>query len=220
MRPSDTWITARSFDIETMVKNIRCILEDATQDEIKTGLNWYQDARQLVDRLSDRFLLSPETITGVIAALSPETKWSSNLQDAVALLDDDKAIVTTYDRNRDKAVAIKSGRINPDDHYSGKWAKTAAFYFNILSPDVETRVTLDRHAARIAHGYYLTSKESIYYINTEVKYKKTAEAFKLVAAETGKLSHVIQAITWITYRRKIVPIRYQQTDINPTDIIL
>ena len=220
MKASDQWVRAKHFDMETIVINIRCMLETATEEEVETGVNWYQNARQLVDRLSDRFLLSPETITGILSALSPETGWTQNVKDTIALLKDNDAIVTTYDRNKKTALEIKSGRINAHDHYSGKWAKTAAFYFNILLPWDTTRVTLDRHAARIAHGYYLTSKESIYYINTEAKYKKTTEAFRIVASETGRLPHVIQAITWLAYRRKIVPIRYQQNDIDIIDIVL
>ena len=214
------WITARSFDIDSMTTNIRCILDDATQDEFETGLNWYSSARGLMDRLSVKSGRSTQVITGILAALSPETKWTANVKDTVALLKDDNAVVTTYDNNRDKAIAIKSGRLNAHSHYSQYWRKTGAFYSNILEPDVDYRVTIDRHSARIAHGYYLTGDESIRYCNTKPKYTKTEFAFRIVAGENNILVHQLQAITWLTYRRKIVPIRYQQNDINPTDIIL
>lgn len=217
---SSTWVTAKSFDLDSMADNISALLEQATTEDITTGLQWYSMARGLVDRLSVKSGRSTHVVTGIMAALSPETGWSQNVKDTIALLEDDDAIVTTYDRNRDKALAIKSGRLNAHEHFLTYWRKTGAFYCNILEPETDDRVTIDRHSARIAHGYYLTGSESIYYVNTEAKYRKTAESFKIVARENKLLVHQLQAITWITYRRSFVAAKYQQSDIKIKDIIL
>lgn len=213
-------IYARDYSLESMTDLILALLEQSSQEDINTGMQWYSIARGLVDRLAVKSGRSVETIIGVMSALSPETNWSQNVKDTIALLEDSKAIVTTYDGNRDKALRIKSGRLDAHDHYSTNWIKTAAFYSNILEPDVDYRVTIDRHSARVAHGYHLSGNEAIYYCNTQLKYAKTEHSFRLAATENGYLAHQLQAITWLTYRRLFVADRYRQNDVAVKDIIL
>lgn len=211
-------IYARDYSLESMTDNIQALLEQSSQEDINTGTKWYSNARGLVGRLSSKYNYPIETVIGVLSALSPETGWSQNVKDTIGLLEDNNAIVSTYDRNRDKALDIKSGRLDAHSHYSQHWIKTAAFYTNILEPSANYRVTIDRHSARIAHGYYLTGQEAIYYCNTRAKYTKTEFAFRHVAAANGYLCQQLQAITWLAYRRLFVSKR--QNDVIVKDIIL
>ena len=68
---SSTWVTARQFNLDSMIDNICAILEHSTTEDIHTGLNWYLSARGLVDRLSVKSGRSTHVVTGILAALSP-----------------------------------------------------------------------------------------------------------------------------------------------------
>ncbi len=244
-----TWIISKNFDLNAMGDNLVAILEQSTSQEIKSGRSWYSDCNKLVGRLAKKYDHNIQTVTGILASLSPETNFSQNVKDTIGLLTNgDNAIVTTYEKNRIKALKILSGELDIHDHYSQAITKTAGFYFNILQPlDItrvtidrhssrvvhgyyltgsesrfyyNTRVTIDRHSSRVVHGYYLTGSESRFYYNTRAKYQKTEGIYFSIAEKYDLLPQQLQAITWLTYRRLIVPARYKQNDVNFSDIIL
>lgn len=221
MKKSNDWIMAKHFDLEAMASNLEAILEASTSQEIKDGRQWYQNCNSFARGLAEKYGHGLEKIVGIISSLSPETKFNQNILDTIKILEyGQEAIVTTYDNNRNKALKILEDELEPHTHYEASTNKTAAFYFNILRPREASRVTIDRHSSRVCHGYYLTSQEAIYYSNTPAKYKATQEAYFIVARDHGLLPHILQAITWLTYRRTIVPKRYQSKDLDFNDIIL
>ena len=215
------WIMAKNFDLEAMASNLEAILEASNTQEISSGRRWYRDCNTFAKKLSSKYSQSLEKIVGIISSLSPETKFNQNILDTIKILEyGNEAIVTTYDSNKIKALNILKGKLDPNSHYEASINKTSAFYFNILRPLEASRVTIDRHSTRVCHGYYLTGNEAIYYSNTPAKYKATQEAYYLIASKFSLLPHVLQAITWLTYRRTIVPTRYQSNDLDFNDIIL
>jgi hypothetical protein len=128
--------------------------------------------------------------------LSPQNKWQTNKRDAVSLLADDTNTVkvSTFNKNKEKAIAIKNGK-SPLDVLGGK--KTRAFYNNILNPFCEKQVTIDRHAVRSALG--LTAKNIGKY-GRNSHYDKISDAYKAVAKKYDVLVTTLQAIVWIVVR--------------------
>lgn len=206
MKTSDQWIMARHFDTDLMATMITAILQHSTDSDIDDGRQWYARARQFAQDQSDEHNLNLQVVTAVISALSPETTWNINKAKTIEFLElKENSTMATYPNNKDKALKFLEGKLVPNEHYNlDNWRKTSAFYRNILEPNCDQRVTLDRHALRIAHGYYLTGDESIYYGNTRAKYVKTENVFKQIARENGLLPNVLQAITWVTFRRLFV----------------
>lgn len=221
MKNSSQWVYAKNFDKGAMGANLEAIFSAATKQEIQQGRDWYHQANKFAKGLAKKYNRSVESVIGIISALSPETKYSQNIEDAQALIERGAdAVVTTYDKNRDKALKILDGQLDAHEHFTAATNKTAAFYFNILQPASAERVTIDRHSARVTHGYYLTADDAIYYSNTPAKYVATQEVYKEIASKHDLLPHQLQAITWLTYRRTIVPERYQYEDIDLGEIIL
>ncbi len=221
MKDSSLWIYAKNFDQESMGANLEAIFSAATKQEIQEGRDWYNQAHKFAHGLAQKYDRSVESVIGIISSLSPETKYSKNIEDAQKMLETGtEAVVTTYDKNRDKALKILDGDLDAHEHFSNVVNKTAAFYHNILRPNESGRVTIDRHSARVIHGYYLTGDEAIYYSNTPAKYRASQKVYQDVAAEHDLLPHQLQAITWLAYRRTIVPDRYQYQDVDLGEIIL
>lgn len=196
-------IYAKYFDLDSITTNIIGVLEQATEQEIEDGRDWYHQALSFSCEQAKSFKIPVKTVTAVISAISPESKWALNMERTIEILDkQEQAIVTTYDQNKSKALKFLYGSLVPDISYGlDYWPKTGAFYQNIQYPKQANRVTLDRHSLRIAHGYYLTAQESIYYGNTRAKYTKTEQVYKSLASRLGYLPNQLQAITWLTYRR-------------------
>lgn len=58
---------------------IRACIERASYEDFATGAQWYPNARALVSDLADEFGYSTMAVAGVVAALSQQCRWSTNL---------------------------------------------------------------------------------------------------------------------------------------------
>jgi hypothetical protein len=216
---SSLWIMARDFDIDLMSTQLTAVLDSATSDDIQNGLTWYQRARQFCVKTAEQYQQPLKLVTAVTSALSPRNSWEQNKTDVKNLFEyGDNFVTSTYDQNRSKALKFYHGKLEPDIAYNPvkNWSKTACFYHNILEPDGRQLVTIDSHAARICHGYYLTSDDSILYVNTPAKYKRTAQVYIDTANSRQIIPSQCQAIAWIVYRRLFVKnSKNEQPDIKP-----
>lgn len=206
-------ISYKSFDQDTLIDRIDNIYNLANRSEHSRGLAWYYVANEFAADLAKKYGLSLVVTAGIIAALSPENKWSQNTIDAEQLIVlGDKFTASTYSRNSDKALAFLHNDLDPVEHYIGdkkySWRKAARFFENIISPEEITGVTIDRHSGRVAHGYNLSGDEALPYFSTPKKYETTAKAYFSLADDIGILPQELQAITWLAYRRLYVPDRY------------
>lgn len=178
-------------------RNIRKAYRRATPADMAQGLAWYGIAADFADELSAISTLGVEQTAGVIAALSPMTGWSTNVNNARRLTHEHLRGATTprggygFRKNRDKAWRILKGE-HPLDVLGGK--KVRAFYANILGdPDA---VTVDRWAIRIAYGDP-EGKMTV----SDGEYDVIADAFRAVAAEVELTTHDLQAAVWVYFRR-------------------
>ena len=89
--------------------NLLTIFEEATPQEVITGMDWYHEAHELACSLRDEFGVSLDVAAGVIAALSPRSKWERNMADAGKVIaafcqgrDPMDVPVGTFNRNKEK----------------------------------------------------------------------------------------------------------------------
>jgi hypothetical protein len=212
-------------NVNFQVTNILDIYKQSTEDEILSGKQWYKQANELSKLMSIKYKLTHIQVVGIIAALSPGTSWSQNIIDSnhlCSLLNSGKKIrfitVTTYGQNKHKAFHIYSHpELTEEEIFtvllgsSLKVNKTSSFFSNILHPEVDDIVTIDRHSFRV--NLSITEVTDIRL--TEKRYKLMSTAYKLAAIELDINAIELQAVTWLTFRRLYVTIRNKEFETAP-----
>lgn len=179
--------------------NVFNAIQCADPDTFNDGLNWYNEAHSFCAITAIEHGLSLSSVAAIVAALSPAVAWEKNKEDAASLIvDPENAIVSTYGKNREKAVQIVLGA-DPDEILGGD--KVISFYNNILYPERNDRVTIDRHAIRAAIGDFDNSSDYLVkYAYTPKRYANMANGYKLAAKQTNVLPHQLQAVAWLAVR--------------------
>lgn len=194
-------------------RHIAGMLQLASVSDIAEGINWYQRAYDLAVQLIHAY--QPLTLgqaIGVIAALSPNNKWSRNCQDAERLIkawhvgaDLMSVKVCTFNNNKQKAIAILE---SPDSEaiesiLNGR--KVVAFYRSISG--YKDAVCVDGHAYAVFVGERIPTTKTPNI--GKALYDAIARSYCLVAERSVELcGHAltpaqVQAVTWVTYRRLI-----------------
>jgi len=182
-------------------RNLSAVWSLATPDEVAHGIRWYREANSTARELAERYGVTLPQAVGVIAAISPGSRWEKNLEDAEALLaayvyaEPLPAVGTYGRRNVEKARAILRGG-DPLEILGG--LKVRAFYANILNPDTPGPVTVDRHARGAA---YQLRGDAAAEIRSDAEYRYLADHFARGARKVGLLPHEYQATLWVTWRR-------------------
>ena len=102
-------------DIENSIKDIYSL---ANTEEVTEGAAWYQIANAFARTISNRHEIPLVKTAAIIASLSPATHWAQNILDAENLIiNGENATVSTYHKNRLKALKFLDGTLNPIDHY-------------------------------------------------------------------------------------------------------
>ena len=216
----------RQFEkVGLQVHNILQIYNQATDDELINGKQWYCQANQLADLMSVKYNLTVIQTAGILSALSPGTNWNQNIIDAnhlCTLLNENKDIrsivVTTYGNNRDKAYQIYCCPEYTEKQVfklllgqSKTVNKTSSFFLNILHPDCADILTIDRHSIRVNLGI----TEHISIALTEKRYLLLASAYKQASLKLNISAIELQAITWLIFRRLHVKVRVQKFEDSP-----
>lgn len=185
------------------------IYAQATPKELERGMRWYEDAHKWAGEVADKYGVGIETVAAVTAALSPANKWPRNKEDTEKLLaaytsgkEPWDVSVCTYNKNKARAIkAIKEGM----EAISGP--KTKNFGLNILEPDGDHPVVIDRHAYNITQGERIIINKSGTKV-TPGRYKKAAAKYRHIAEELGIRPNQLQAVTWVVWRRLIGENKY------------
>lgn len=178
--------------IDATVENILSVYNAATTTQRNEGLRWYRFAHECAE------MISPDNVSmgaGVIAALSPRQNWDYNLQIAARAFRNGEA-TGTLSMLCKKANAIMAGA-NPLDVLGG--VKITNFYLNILDPDSNAGVTIDRHAFDIAAGR-VTDDNTRAMLSRKGYYDAFADLYRYAARAIGISAPNLQAITWIKWR--------------------
>ena len=174
--------------------------------EINDGLTWYSEANKYARDLAARFNLSVQQIAGLIAVFSPQAGWVENKRYALTFLYNPNARIRSKVQT-DKAKLILTLKIESDIYNAqstrGAAFKTKAFFKNILNPDIDADVTIDRHAIAscIQHPDNVSALGDEYGQLTAKQYQFFQDCYIKAAKQVNILPHQLQAIVWVTYRR-------------------
>jgi len=65
--------------VQHMVDNLLWLHDNTDEADRQRSTMWYEGARAITDRLSERYGHSPEAVAGVMAAMSPQKDWYMNV---------------------------------------------------------------------------------------------------------------------------------------------
>ena len=183
----------------TKVRNqIIRFYENETTDADK--FDWYADAKSFAVNLSTEFDVPANVVCGLIAALSPVKQWNQNKNCVLSLLlgnggkhmkqfvDKAQRILELDDATDTTILDVLNGR------------KISAFYLNIMHPNRDEVVTIDRHALSIALGHWVTDEE--YSGMTAKQYAFFVECYQLAAKKLNINGLLLQSSTWVAWRKK------------------
>ena len=188
------------------VRNILKLYRQATQEDTINGVEWYARAEREAKAIAEACALPLPTVIGVMAALSPNNRWERNCRDAATMCQAwqqgesmDSFKVSCYNTMKAKAWAILELGLTDDEdilsHLNGQ--KIRSFYSNIRGLD---EVTIDGHALNIARG----KREGLTSDKTNMgkrEYRELQAAYVRAAKRVKVKPHVLQAITWTTWKR-------------------
>lgn len=188
------------------VRNILKLYRQATQEDTINGVEWYARAEREAKAIAEACALPLPTVIGVMAALSPNNRWERNCRDAATMCQAwqngdsmDSFKVSCYNTMKAKAWAILELGLTDDEdilsHLNGQ--KIRSFYSNIRGLN---EVTIDGHALNIARG----KREGLKSDKTNMgkrEYRELQAAYVRAAKRVGVKPHVLQAITWTTWKR-------------------
>ena len=195
---------ATLIDHEKMIHNIMAVYRDADATQHAEGLLWYSDAQKAAHDIAVKYDIAVYLAVAVIAALSPNNKWSRNVTNADALIGAfirgdgvDSVKVSTYHKMKAKAWDILAAR--PD--YEGaktmlKGQKITSFFMDIMG---EFNVTIDGHARNIAYGERVGLTDDRTNIGVR-EYRALQAAYEEAARRVGLMPYQLQAITWRVWR--------------------
>jgi hypothetical protein len=196
-------------EVLTQKKCINSILRFyslASLEENRDGLDWYAEANYYSKELAARFNISVQQAVGLIAAFSPQAGWVENKRYAVSFLYAPNSRVRSQVQT-DKAKLILNltgeGDIYNALSIRGMAYKTKAFFKNILNPDIDSDVTIDRHAIASCIQYpdNVSPLDKRYGNLTKDQYDFFQSCYIKAAKQLDILPHQLQAIVWLTYRR-------------------
>ena len=195
---------ATLIDHEKMIHNISSVYRDADKTQHAEGLLWYSDALKAANQIAIKHGVPVYIAVAVIAALSPNNKWSRNVINADALIGAfirgdgiDSVKVSTYHKMKAKAWDILAARPDYDTAKKMlKGQKITSFFCDIMG---EFNVTIDGHARNIAYGERVGLTDDRTNIGVR-EYRALQAAYEEAARRLGLMPYQLQAITWRVWR--------------------
>lgn len=199
-------IKADTATREGYVRNIVETFRAANKDQEARGRHWYRTAHEVADMMTDGDV---RTGAGLLAALSPQTAWPLNVELARNAYDTKQPSGHLGDALA-KAAKILAGadpsEVLPMDR------KTGHFYRCILDPTDADAVCIDRHAHDIAVGEEYGSRDRG--LGAKNRYALIAHCYREAAQRLGELPSVVQSVTWVVWRDRLVGTSTRGTEFN------
>ena len=155
---------------------------------IERGLIWYDAARWRAERISEQTGVPIRSVCGILSALSVGVVWGTTVSQTEALCQGLAQNVSTYGAQLGKALRILGGA-HPWRVLGKRAYKTRAFYLNILLPQRDTLVTIDRHILRA----YSVNWPNL----TAKRYRLLSDRIRQDAYDNVMLPHQWQAAVWL-----------------------
>ncbi len=208
------------FNMEIAVRNIIACRRRAKPQDVAHGIAWYAEAYEECRLIADKYDLPIYIVVGVVAALSPNNRWTTNVTNARDLIDAfvngrdmDSVSVCTYSAMKRKAWSILDDRpirlVEHDtviadetkERLNGR--KIVCFYENIMGEDT---CTIDGHARNIAYNERVNLTDNKTNIGVK-EYANLQEAYRQAAKRctvNGRKfkAYELQAVTWVTWRKQ------------------
>lgn len=175
--------------------------------------DWYNKAHDYAVNLANSYGITVPQAAGIIAATSVNKSWDENLKCAESFLSTGNARHFGLIQNRCELIlsttdvteignAVFGGTL---DRSKGNGNKLFNFFLNILFPDVENGVTIDRHAAEaLGCKQPKTPKQ---YKAIELMYFDLTETINKELGTTY-MAHQVQAMVWVAFRENKNGLRY------------
>lgn len=170
------------------------VYNQCTPTELAKGLTVWKWMSDWCYTIAAKYSVSPRKVCGIMAALSPNNSWSSNMSAVISILDGDDSRAGAYLRDTIKALWILAG-CDPETVLAGP--KTCAFYRLLLDGGNSWDVCIDGHMVNIMRGerrplkgIHLTSP-GFYYLAEIVR-----EAARTIQIRPCDL----QGIVWLKWR--------------------
>ncbi len=189
----------KKYSESLMRRRLRAFMREATDEEIDRGKNWYNVHRQwIVDNAGDVPIYKA---AGIFAALSPQMPVPRNKKLFLQYLQTGHA--SHYMMLVDKCNAIMVAKTGCEVSRILNGNKIQAFYYNLMFPDRNERITIDRHAISCLIQTPTKTKpiDKKTYTMTDKQYKSFERVYRDVAKEYSLTGNQAQAILWETYRR-------------------
>ena len=179
--------------VDSYTERILGTYDGADGETVAAGLAWYGRAESTIAGMAQTYGVTRDAAAGVVAVLSPRSRWSTNLQWAEAILaarGNPEAPAVSTTANRAKAWSIANGA-DPETVVNGP--KVSAFWANLRGDS--SYVTVDVWAARaagipMAEGEYLTRTDM----------RELQAAYRQAAERRGIPVAHLQAVVWVAVR--------------------
>ena len=126
------------YKLNKISKNLDYFFNIATKQDIKNGLNWYNEANKEAYTIAKKYKLDVYLVAQVVSALSPRNKWRQNIKDTDKVceaftfgLHPTDIKVCTFHTNKFKAFNI----LAKNTEITNKSLKTFNFVNNIAYLD-------------------------------------------------------------------------------------
>ena len=179
----------------TVVKNN--ILRTYSKATPADKVDWYVEANNFCQYVSEHYELPLNKVIGIVSALSPRKSWELNKRVAVDLITKNEAghMQVFVDKARD---IRDNGNTDEEILSILNGTKIKSFYLNIKYPKRDKTVTIDRHAIAVALGRTASDLELAI---TPKHYKFFEDCYKWTAEKVGISPVQLQAVTWTTWRK-------------------
>lgn len=166
--------------------------EAASADVLEAGRLWYPTAEGVIANMSREFAIGRPTVAGIVAVLSPQQRWRTNVASARRVLEGFPREAAGYRDNRVKAERLHAGE-SPLLVLGGD--KVTNFWANLNGS--RTAVTIDRwvQAAAVGFSYPHQPKQK--------RYARIARAYDAAAAIVDETPREFQSIVWQIVRPAI-----------------
>lgn len=189
------------YKLNKISKNLDKFFNIATDDQVKDGLKWYQEANKIVLNIATEYKIDPYKVASVLSALSPRNKWKQNIADTIKVCKawtegktPEEIKVCTFHTNKFKAFAILDDKVKITD----KSLKTFNFVRNIAFLD-PTALTVDIWHLRACFDKIIKIDNASI---GRVAYKQIKKLTLAKAEKLGITGFEFQAIVWTSIRTK------------------
>ena len=190
------------YQLKKISKNLDFFFNLATNQDIKSGKEWYKVANKFCKDNATKYNTSPLAVASIVSALSPRNKWNNNLKDTIKVLEavkdgkqPEEIKVSTFHKNKFKAFNIAKGlqEITEDSR------KTFNFVRNIAHLDPQA-LTIDIwHLRACLKEFKSIGSASI----GKTAYEQIKSLTIKKAQKLGLKGYELQAVIWLSIQNNI-----------------